>query len=166
MTTTISDGVELHYRVERFLYGEAELLDAWRLRDWLKLFTEDARYTVPATDLADPDPVHDLYLLNEDYGRLKERVDSLLGKWAHAENPVSTTRRVVTNVRVRPDGEHLDVRANFVVYRARRGASDTYIGEYRHTLLSLPDGTFRFASRSAVLSHENLCAQGKLSIIL
>ena len=38
--------------VEDFLFAEAELLDEWRLPEWLELFTDDAIYYVPATDLA------------------------------------------------------------------------------------------------------------------
>ena len=44
--------------VEDFLYHEAALLDDWQLDDWLALYTADARYEVPATDLprdASPD---------------------------------------------------------------------------------------------------------------
>ena len=37
--------------VEDFLFAEAELLDEWRLPEWLELFTDDAIYYVPATDL-------------------------------------------------------------------------------------------------------------------
>ena len=37
--------------VEDFLFAEAELLDEWRLPEWLELFTDDAKYYVPATDL-------------------------------------------------------------------------------------------------------------------
>ena len=35
---------------EDFLYQEAAILDEWRLRDWLALFTDDAQYWVPSTD--------------------------------------------------------------------------------------------------------------------
>ena len=37
--------------VEDFLFEEADLLDEWRLPEWLELFTDDASYYVPATDL-------------------------------------------------------------------------------------------------------------------
>ena len=32
---------------ERLIYLEAELLDEWRLDDWLKLYTGDMTYLVP-----------------------------------------------------------------------------------------------------------------------
>ena len=37
--------------IEDFLYLEADLLDDCRLPEWLELFTEDATYSVPTTDL-------------------------------------------------------------------------------------------------------------------
>ena len=37
--------------IEDFLFAEAELLDEWRLPEWLELFTDDAIYYVPAIDL-------------------------------------------------------------------------------------------------------------------
>src|SRR5881397_697094 len=39
--------------IEEFLYEEAALLDAWRLREWLTLLTDDATYEIPSTDTPD-----------------------------------------------------------------------------------------------------------------
>ncbi|HEX6438276.1 MAG TPA: aromatic-ring-hydroxylating dioxygenase subunit beta, partial [Candidatus Binatia bacterium] len=50
----------LREMVEEFLYQEAALLDAWRLDEWLALFTADGRYFMPTTDLPDGDPRKDL----------------------------------------------------------------------------------------------------------
>ena len=44
MTITRSEAEDL-------LFEEAELLDQWKLDQWLALFTEDAAYLVPSTDL-------------------------------------------------------------------------------------------------------------------
>lgn len=50
--------------VEDFLFAEAELLDEWRLPEWLELFTEDAIYYVPSTDVpADSSPEKNLSML-------------------------------------------------------------------------------------------------------
>lgn len=40
-------GLLLVRQIEEFLYAEAELLDQRRFREWLDLFTEDARYWMP-----------------------------------------------------------------------------------------------------------------------
>jgi 3-phenylpropionate/cinnamic acid dioxygenase small subunit len=46
----------LEREVEDFIVCEAALLDEWRLDEWLSLFTEDARYMVPSTELPAGDP--------------------------------------------------------------------------------------------------------------
>ena len=86
--------------VEDFLFQEAAMLDEWRLDDWVKLFTEDARYVVPTTDLPEGDPKRDLVFINDDITRLHARVARLTSRHAHREYPWSRTRRFVSNVRV------------------------------------------------------------------
>jgi 2,3-dihydroxy-2,3-dihydro-p-cumate dehydrogenase len=72
--------------VEDFLFAEAELLDEWRLPEWLELFTDDAIYYVPATDLAvDASPDNNLFYVADDRFRLSERVKRLMKRTAHAE---------------------------------------------------------------------------------
>jgi p-cumate 2,3-dioxygenase beta subunit len=153
--------------VESFLYEEAELLDQWRLHEWLELFTAEGHYLVPSTDLPDGDPAKDLFLVQDDRFLLEQRVNSLLTRSAHAEYPHSRTRRMVGNIRVlgREDGL-LDVRANFAVHRVRNGTLDTYIGQYRHILEPRDGGGFRFVERKAVLDLDALRPHGKVSIIL
>lgn len=158
--------VDLNAVVEAFLTHEADLLDNWRLEEWFGLFAADAVYIVPSTDLRDGDPGHDLVLVHDDYFLIAERVKSLLRRSAHAEFPRSRTRRLITNIDVREAGQELfDVRANFLVFRIRARRTDTYVGSYRHRLLRLESGEFRFTERRSVLDHESL-DQGKLSIIL
>jgi p-cumate 2,3-dioxygenase beta subunit len=153
--------------VERFLYEEAELLDQWRLHEWLELFTAEGRYVVPATDRPDGDPTRDLALVHDDRFLVEQRVNSLLTRAAHAEYPHSRTRRLITNVRVLPgEDARLDVFANFAVYRVRSGALDTYVGQYRHVIEPDEDGGFRFVVRKAVLDLDALRPHGKVSIIL
>ena len=45
----------LQHEVEQLLYLEARLLDDWNLDAWLALYTPDARYIVPTTDLPEGD---------------------------------------------------------------------------------------------------------------
>ena len=65
------DKPTLRELVEDFLYMEAALLDEWRLDDWAALFTEDARYVVPTTDLPEGDPELDLVFIDDDIVRLR-----------------------------------------------------------------------------------------------
>ncbi|WP_300400463.1 aromatic-ring-hydroxylating dioxygenase subunit beta [Nocardioides sp.] len=155
--------------LELFLYEEAELLDQWRLHEWLELFTPEAHYLVPATDKPDGDPSRHLFLVQDDRFLLEQRVNSLLTRSAHAEYPHSRTRRLIGNVRASYDAEGLvRVWANFSVVRMRNGSVDTYVGSYRHVLQEAADTElgFRFVERRAVLDLETLRPHGKVSIIL
>jgi AcrR family transcriptional regulator len=101
-------------------------------------------------------------------GRLEpeRRVASLLKRSAHAEWPHSRTRRMITNVRiVAVDGNRVSVHANFTVHRIRGRETATYLGRYEY-LLDVADGGIRIHARTAILDHEALRPEGKISIIL
>lgn len=165
MATEQSQAISRH-TIEDFLYEEAALLDAWRLRDWLDLLTEDATYEVPATDTPDGDPKQTLSIIADDIARIRSRVEQLSGKTAWAENPPSRTRRLITNVRIRSiEGERIFVTANFAVYRMRFEHTDTYVGRYEYTLVQR-NGRLRIQERKAILDLEALRPHGKVSIIL
>ena len=153
--------------VEQFLFEEAELLDQWRLHEWLDLFAPDGYYEIPATDRPDGDPTQDLFLVHDDRFLLEQRVNSLLTRSAHAEYPHSATRRLVSNVRaMEADNGRLHVLANFAVYHVGSGVLDTYVGQYRHILERDEVTGFRFVSRKSVMVLDALRPHGKVSIIL
>jgi p-cumate 2,3-dioxygenase subunit beta len=154
--------------IERFLYDEAALLDAWRLQDWVRLLSEDCRYLVPATDAVDAEhPERTMFIIADDYEQILGRVTRLESDQAFAERPRSRTRRLITNVRVDqgPSGLY-EVHSNFAVYRFRRGVSDLFVGEYRHVLATNADMSYRITYRRATLDAEALRPQGKISFIL
>ncbi|MDH4147020.1 MAG: aromatic-ring-hydroxylating dioxygenase subunit beta [Acidimicrobiia bacterium] len=159
----------LRHAVEEFLYHDADLLDRWRLAEWLALFTDECSYLVPSTDRPEGDPFTDLYLIQDDRFLLEQRVDSLLTKTAWAESPHSRTRRLVTNVVATHLGEGaVEVRANFLITRSRKATVDTYPGHYEMLLEADPGGEagFRIRMRKAVLALEELRPHGRVSIIL
>ena len=147
--------------VEDFLFREAELLDDWRLDDWVGLFTEDGRYVVPTTDL----PEGDLVFIDDDITRLRARAVRLNSRHAHREYPSSRTRRFVSNVRVEETGAgELSVTANVVVYRFRSGEGAPFVGSV-HYILRRDGEDLRIAYRRAVLDLEALSWHGAVSII-
>lgn len=157
----------LRQEVEFFLYNEAALLDAWRLEEWTACLREDVRYLVPSTDSPDSDYRNALFLVSDDYLTLMSRVSQLKGRTAWVENPLSRTRRLVSNVRIsNVDGEVITVAANFAIWRFHQGASDVYVGRYDHKLVREPSGELRFMVRKAILDMETLRPHGRLSIIL
>jgi p-cumate 2,3-dioxygenase beta subunit len=157
---------DLEREVERFFTMEAALLDEWRLKDWLKLFTEDARYWVPTTDLPEGQPGEALGLIDDDFTRLQARVDRLLSRHAHREFPWSRTRRFVTNVRVNEsNGDEVKATASFLVYRIRNRHVDPYIGRYEYVFRRV-DGGLRIHRRAAILDLEALDPHATVSFIL
>jgi p-cumate 2,3-dioxygenase beta subunit len=172
MTTAITDGpllqsssTALRHEIEEFLYAEAELLDQWRLLEWLELFALDCRYIVPSTDKPDGDPLRDLVLVHDDRFMLEQRATSLLTRGAHAEYPHSRTRRIISNVRAAEADGVVRVSANFLLHRNRRGLVDTYAGHYEHRLLR-EQGVLLYSVRKAILDLDALSPHGKISIIL
>jgi p-cumate 2,3-dioxygenase subunit beta len=154
--------------VEDFLYAEADLLDRWRLDEWLALFDQDrGGYYMPTTDRPDGDPQSDLFLIADDMPKLRSRVEQLLSGLTWAENPRSRTRHIVSNVRILGrDGEVLSVAANFVVFRMRFENIDPYIGTYRYKLVPRDGGSFTILERRVVLDLEALRPHGKVSFIV
>lgn len=156
----------LQREVEAFLFQEAALLDDWRLDEWVELFTDDARYVVPATDAREGDLRETLSIINDDMARLRGRVERLKSRHAHREFPWSRTRRLITNVRItEATQEEIRVTASFLVYRIRSGHVDPLIGRYDYTLRRI-DGGLKVAYRKATLDLEALHPHGTISIIL
>jgi p-cumate 2,3-dioxygenase beta subunit len=153
--------------VEDFLYYEAALLDGWKLDEWLGLLTGDCFYRVPSNDAPGGDPKSTLYLIADDYARIRGRVARLKDPQAHVEFPHSRTRRMISNVRITGrHGDEISVEANFAVYRFRREERvSAFVGRYRYTL-RLVEGVVKIASREAILDAEELGSLGAVSFIL
>lgn len=154
-------------QVEDFMFLEAELLDEWRLKEWLELFTDDAHYYVPATDVGtDASPDTSLFYVADDRFRLEQRVERLLKRTAHAEFPRSKTRHLVSNVRIRGrSGDELDVGAAVLTYRTKGGLTETYIGSYRYRIAVSADG-LKIREKRCMLDMDGLRPNGRISIIL
>jgi p-cumate 2,3-dioxygenase subunit beta len=161
----VTDRHALRLDVEEFLYEEAALLDAWRLDEWLALFTADARYEVPSTDVPAGEPATALMLISDTRSMIAARVKRLNSRKAHREFPWSRTRRIIGNVRILArEGDEVEAVANFAVYRSRRDVS-VYMGQYRYRLVCDGD-SFKIRFRRAELDVETLDPHGTLSIIL
>jgi p-cumate 2,3-dioxygenase subunit beta len=164
--TQVSADRELRAEVEHFLFEEAELLDSWRLNEWVELFTEDAISHVPALDDHNRDPAQSVFLVADDLARIRSRVRQLTGGTAWAENPRSQTRRFITNVRVTStDGATVSATANFLVHRCRMERISTFAGQYQYKLVRY-DGSFKIAERKVILAQDTLRSQGTMSIIV
>lgn len=153
--------------VEDFLFNEADLLDQWRLPEWLTLFTDDAKYEVPCTDLpADASSETNLFYIADDRARLGERVKRLMKRTAHAEFPHSKTSRIVGNVRIQASkDDEIAVSCVFQTLRTKDGTTDLYFGTTKYRLAVQGDG-FRIREKRCLLAGEGLRPSGRISIVL
>jgi p-cumate 2,3-dioxygenase subunit beta len=161
------DALLLRLRVEELLFEEADLLDQWRLHEWLALFTDDAEYLVPSTDVVgdDADPDTSLFYVFDDRNRMKERVIRLGKIGAHSEQPRSKVRHLVSNVRATRDGDRIRARASFAVWRHKDVTADCYVGHYLYELIEVGEA-LKIAKKTCVLDMEALRPHGRISIIL
>lgn len=152
---------------EDLLFQEADLLDQWKLDDWLALYTDDAAYLVPSTDLPPgADAAKTLFYIADDHARMVQRVARLNKKTAHAEWPRSKTRHLVSNVRVgAADGDETPVSAAFVTFRSKNGVTDTFMGRALYRLKRV-DGALRIREKRCELDLDGLRPHGRVSIIL
>jgi len=166
---------ELRRQVEDFLYFEAELLDDRKLRQWLDLFTDDARYWMPIrhNTLERPGEIADElskpgegFYFDDDKKSLGLRVERVYSKSAWSERPPSRTRHLISNVRVKKDtGAELEVHSNFLVYRTRMETDkDMFVGT-RQDILRRFNGGFKIARRAIVLDQAVLDAKN-ISVFL
>ena len=153
--------------IEDFLFSEAELLNTWRLPEWLTLFTDDGVYYVPSTDVAPTaSPENNLFYIADDHFRLSERVKRLMKRTAHVEFPRSKTLRLVSNVRILAQSEDsLSASAAFITYRTKDAVTDTYFGTHYYQF-ARDDAGLKIREKRSMLASDGLRAQCRISIII
>jgi 3-phenylpropionate/cinnamic acid dioxygenase small subunit len=155
VTERVPVGSALYNQIVEHLYDEAALLDALKLREWQKSFTEDIVYQAPVkvttrrSEKLGPQP--QMMHLYENYFSMEMRIHKVHDTnvcWA--EEPRSRTRRLITNIMVNRTtrADELVVISYFLVMRNRFEASNYQLlsGE-RHDRLRLIDGKLRLARR-------------------
>lgn len=140
--------------IENFLYQEARLIDEGRLTEWLALFTEDARYWVPA-NRDTIDPAREVSIIYDNREHLEDRVWRLQSGLAHVTDPPSRIRHLITNIQIDElTNGGLAVRANVVVYHARRGVQSAFVGHCQYRLRRVDDA-WRIAFKKVELLNNN-----------
>jgi 3-phenylpropionate/cinnamic acid dioxygenase small subunit len=121
-------------QVEQFLYYEADLMDEHRYDEWLALWTDDALYWVP-TGRDEIDPKREISLIYDDRIRLQVRIGRLKSGFAHAQEPKSRMRRIVSNIVIEEtENSEIIVQSNFLLAELRRGKQDLFAGRTIHRL--------------------------------
>lgn len=163
---------ELQQEIEQLLYREAELLDTFRLEEWLEMLTEDIKITAPIRRNTHPGTdqsqfSEEGYYINNEYDILRERVTRLGKEYAWAENPRSRVRHVIGNVRVTDiEGDEYVVLNNQQVYRSYGSTrSKDVISAQRETTLRRVDGELKVARR-VVYFDDSVMDMKNLTIVL
>lgn len=141
--------VSLRERVEEFLFYEAKLIDEHLYDEWLGLWTEDGLYWVPCnTD--DADPARQAMIIYDNRARLGERIYRLTSGAAWAQQPRSRTRRLISNVEVRPNDGGYVVESNCIIAELRRSRQDIFAARMLHTLRPVGE-SFQIALKKVLL---------------
>ena len=139
---------------EDLLYREARLLDDLRHQEWLAMLDENATYWIPCNGEG-TDPNREISLVFDDKHRLTDRIGRLQSGLAHAQNPPSKTKRLVSNVQIENATENTaTILSGFILYELRRGKERVFAGRYEHRL-NLVDGTWKIASKKVVLMNND-----------
>lgn len=167
--------VELQHEIEQFLYFEAQLLDEHRYDEWLELFAADLHYWMPVRtnrlrrqEKNEVSAPTDVAHFDETATSLRQRVRRLESGMAWAEDPRSRTRRLVTNVRIRPgefEGEYV-VTSNFLVYKNRLDRDEDFmVGEREDLLRRVARLRWRIAKRKILLDQAVVLSQSLVSFL-
>ena len=148
---------DLVYEVEQFLFREARILDAAQYDDWLKLLDKDFRYWVPVRETSntaetDVRDITEMALFDDDVDFLKARVQRLHSGLAHAETPISRTRRMLSNIEIEKSSKTLvTVFCNFLIYQTRLERTEAmYVGR-REDILKRAGKSWRIKNRKIFL---------------
>src|SRR6516165_4150922 len=136
-------------RIEQFLFREAQLMDEHRFDEWLALWSEPALYWVPS-NRDDLDPAREVSLIYDDWVRLQLRIARLKSGFAHAQEPKSRMRRLISNVVIEEAEGEVVASSNFLLAELRRGKQDLFAGRTTHRLRQ-QDGSFKMKLKKVLL---------------
>ena len=158
-----------HYGAEQFLFQEAELLDGFKLLEWLLLLDRDIDYRIPTRSTRPQDELDKSFSTTtfhmiEHFGSLEARMKRFgAGGWS--EFPPSRTRRNVTNIRVnRQTKDRLTVKSNLLYYWAR-DEQHVIVSAERHDELREHGNILKLARRIVFIDHTTLPLPN-LSVVL
>jgi 3-phenylpropionate/cinnamic acid dioxygenase small subunit len=158
------------HSLRQFYYREARLLDDRNFKEWLELFTDDARYLVPTRSnrskreaLDEVSRTGAVFHIEDDKTYLRARVARLETGMGWADEPASRTRHLIGNIEVVGDSEasgELEVLSAFIVYRSRGEHDQTTFAGQRTDRLRLRGADFQVARRVVLLESSVILSNG------
>ncbi|MEM7406860.1 MAG: 3-phenylpropionate/cinnamic acid dioxygenase subunit beta [Pseudomonadota bacterium] len=174
MARASAQEIALLYELERFLYHEAELIDERRFEEWLQLFAEDLIYFMPIRrnvkfgEHATAENTRqgaDISWFDEDKWTLSKRVEQINTGLHYAEEPLSRTCHMVSNVELisaSPDlttPSEVVIKSRFLVYQNRvETETYTFVGKRIDHLRASGD-SWQVFRREVVLDQNVLLAK-------
>jgi 3-phenylpropionate/cinnamic acid dioxygenase small subunit len=158
--------------VEDFYYAEADLLDERQYDPWLDLFTDDVFYWMPMRKNVpwedrerDTTAEDDIAWIQDDKPTLTKRVRQLQTGIHWAEEPLSRVSHLITNIRIVDpvhalgDGDAMNVKCRFFVYRNRlETETDVLVGR-REDRLRRVGADLKIARRKILIEQSVLLAK-------
>ena len=123
--------------IEQFLYHEASFLDRPDLDGWLKLYTDDGTYWMPAIPDQE-DPENHISLLYDDRVLMEVRKRNFVHPAAASKEYDVRASHIISNVQIQSQDEKsgsCTVTSNFQCYLFYRGKQTPYAGKYTHELI-------------------------------
>ena len=163
------DSLLLRHEVEQFYGAEADLLDNRQFDAWLDLLADDIRYWMPlatnqeaghwATEYSREGK--DLNWFDEGKFELEQRVKQIHTGLHWAEEPISRTTHIFSNLQVeKQDGRLIKTSCRFLVYRNRtESETDFHVGKRRDELLRDFSGALKISRREILLDQSVLLAK-------
>jgi 3-phenylpropionate/cinnamic acid dioxygenase small subunit len=158
----MTDGFDQHRGgFEELLFREAALLDSERFEEWLEMIDDAVRYFAPvrATLPRGKENLarHELVAHFDDHkAGLAARVRRIRSGWAHAEEPPSRTRHIISNVRVLamdPKDDTARVASNFIVFRSAGDRDDRTFFGAREDIWRRTANVWRLLNRTIIFDH-------------
>lgn len=176
MTTTetandyvpLPDGIDVR-DIEQFLYREARFADENDYDSWEALWTDDAIYWVPASDL-DSDPLECVSIIFDNRNRISTRLAQVRTGKRYAQAPPSHLRRLISNVellggRPGPDGvTDIEVGCNVLVFESRARGNELWGGRITYRLRPTSDGFALSYKKVVLVDHDK--AVGTLGFLI
>lgn len=165
---------QLKEQLEDLIYLESELLDQRRFRDWLDLLAEDFIYFMPMrrnvrlgqhAELENTRQGKDISWVDEDKWTLTKRVEQIETGVHWAEEPLSRTCHMMTNVRLldtpsdAQGREQAAVMSRFLVYQNRLEYETSFFVGTRRDMLRRDEGAWKFVRREILLDQSVLLAK-------
>lgn len=141
MTRIETDLHELR-EIEELLYLEASFLDRPDLDAWIKLYTEDATYWMPAVE-DQIDPLNHISLMYDDRVMMEIRRRNFVHPRAASKDYKVRASHIISNIRMVERDEKsrsCTVSSNFHCATYYWDRQTLFAGTYRHELVSTPEG--------------------------